>query len=90
LKSYACFTSFIDVLTPWKERLLTFSPENREYFHSAVTNALNEIAIKYNGKVVHRFEERFACYFPQTSDPKNLRAFQDAFECSIEQRNIKV
>ena len=49
-------------------------------------NALSEIAIKYNGKLVHRFEERFACYFPLTSDPKNEKAFQDAIECSIEQR----
>jgi len=73
-------------LTPDKERLSTYSSENREYFHSAVMNTLNEIAIKYNGKVVHQFEERFACYFPQTTNPKNLKAFQDALECSIEQR----
>lgn len=86
MKSYACFTSFIDVLTPAKVSLLSCSPENRRYLHSAVTNALSEIAIKYNGKLVHRFEERFACYFPLTSDPKNEKAFQDAIECSIEQR----
>ena len=86
MKSCACFTSFIDVLTPAKASLLSFSPENRQYLHSAVTNALSEIAIKYDGKLVHRFEERFACYFPLTSDPKNGKAFQDAIECSIEQR----
>lgn len=86
MKPYACFTSFIDVLTPVKASLLSFSPEHRQYLHAAVMNALSEIAIKHNGKLVHRFEERFACYFPLTSDPKNEKAFQDAIECSIEQR----
>ena len=86
MKSYACFTSFIDVLTPEKASLLSFSPENRQYLHSEFTNALSEIAIKYDGKLVHRFEERFASYFPLTSDPKNGKAFQDAIERSIEQR----
>ena len=33
LKGYACFASFIDVLTPGKEILLTLSSENIEYFH---------------------------------------------------------
>jgi hypothetical protein len=74
-------------VTPAKASLLSFSPENRQYLHSAVMNALSEIAIKYNGKLVHRFEERFACYFPLTSDPKNEKAFQDAIECSIESEN---
>lgn len=50
-------------------------------------NALGEIAFKDNGKLVHRFEESFACCFPQTSDPTNLTAFENALQCSLEQRD---
>ena len=87
MKSSAFFVSFIDVESPWKERLLTYSPEIRERFHNGFMNALGEIALKYNGKLVHRFEERFACYFLQTSDRTNLTAFEDALHCTLEQRD---
>ena len=49
--------------------------------------ALGEIALKYNGKLVHRFDERFACYFLKTSDRTNLIAFEDALQCTLEQRD---
>ena len=67
MKSSLCFVSFIDVESPRKERLLMYSQEIRERFRHGFIDVLGEIALKYNGKLVHRYEERFAYYFLQTS-----------------------
>jgi hypothetical protein len=85
LKSSSCFTSFIDLLTPGKEKLSTCTPEIREFLHSAVFDTISKIAFRYNGKVIYRFEESFVCYFPLTTDIKNRKALEDALNCSIEQ-----
>src|SRR5213593_1006278 len=83
-KSISCFTSLIDLLSPSQDQILRYDSKKSRKFNTIFMNAMNEITLKYNGKLIIR-SEGFICYFPQASDPTNIAAFQDALECCLDQ-----
>ncbi len=65
---------------------MTYSSETREKFLRAIDSSLEDTTSKYGGKLIHRSEDRFVCYFPQTTNQNNAHAFEQVLDCVIEHR----
>ena len=73
---------FIDIINSTQETAKIKDPKKLRKYYSLFLNSMSTILTQYHGKIIKNSGDNLFFYFPKTSNPGDLYALQNVFDCS--------
>ena len=73
---------FIDIINSTQETAKIKDPKKLRKYYSLFLNSMSTILNQYHGKIIKNSGDNLFFYFPKTSNPGDLHALQNVFDCS--------
>jgi CheY-like chemotaxis protein/class 3 adenylate cyclase len=80
-RSMNCCIGFVDMLNSTKVTAEIYNRQKIGQYYSIFINTMAILVKNYGAKIVKNAGDALIFYFPDSSDPANEAAFNDAFEC---------
>src|ERR687892_671590 len=80
-RSMNCCIGFVDMVNSTKVTAEIYNRRKIGQYYSIFINTMAILAKNYGAKIVKNAGDALIFYFPDSSDPANEAAFNDAFEC---------